>query len=131
MVARNSCDVCVKVCPTDVFDRGPDGVPVSTPVESGSPHADENGVTERGLFGGYRELVGWSRAARQASCSTRTRRSKRRRRNPRCCDARDRDGYHRAVRDASADLAAAARPVSWSEIAATVGESDDSSRVRT
>lgn len=23
-----ACDVCVKVCPTDVFDRGADGVPV-------------------------------------------------------------------------------------------------------
>jgi NAD-dependent dihydropyrimidine dehydrogenase PreA subunit len=83
-----ACDVCVKVCPTDVFDRGSDGVPViarqsdcqtcfmceaycptdalyvspvSAPVEPGSPHADENAVADRGLFGGYRELVGWGR----------------------------------------------------------------------
>ncbi|WP_197381667.1 4Fe-4S dicluster domain-containing protein [Mycolicibacterium mengxianglii] len=83
-----ACDVCVNVCPTDVFDRGTDGVPViarqsdcqtcfmceaycptdalyvspvSTPVEAGSPHADEKAVAEHGLFGGYRELVGWGR----------------------------------------------------------------------
>ncbi|MFF0492090.1 4Fe-4S dicluster domain-containing protein [Nocardia sp. NPDC003482] len=23
-----ACDKCVEVCPTDVFDRGPDGIPV-------------------------------------------------------------------------------------------------------
>ena len=63
-----ACDICVKVCPTDVFDRGEDGVPViarqsdcqtcfmceaycptdalyvspvSAPVAADSPHADE------------------------------------------------------------------------------------------
>jgi NAD-dependent dihydropyrimidine dehydrogenase PreA subunit len=83
-----ACDVCVKVCPTDVFDRGSDGVPViarqsdcqtcfmceaycptdalyvspvSTPAGPGSPHADEAAVTGSGLFGGYRELIGWGR----------------------------------------------------------------------
>ncbi|WNG85445.1 ferredoxin family protein [Mycobacterium sp. ITM-2016-00317] len=83
-----ACDVCVKVCPTDVFDRGEDGIPViarqsdcqtcfmceaycpvdalyvspvSAPVDSASPHADEAAVSRAGLFGGYREMVGWGR----------------------------------------------------------------------
>lgn len=83
-----ACDVCVKVCPTDVFDRGADGVPViarqsdcqtcfmceaycpvdalyvspvSTPVGPDSPHADLDEVRRAGLFGGYREMVGWGR----------------------------------------------------------------------
>lgn len=82
------CDVCVKVCPTDVFDRGVDGVPViarqsdcqtcfmceaycptdalyvspvSVPVGVGSPHASEEAVRSSGLLGGYREMVGWGR----------------------------------------------------------------------
>ncbi|MBU8825639.1 4Fe-4S dicluster domain-containing protein [Mycolicibacterium goodii] len=81
-----ACDVCVKVCPTDVFDRGDDGIPViarqsdcqtcfmceaycptdalyvapvSEPVGPDSPHADEDAVRKAGLFGRYRELVGW------------------------------------------------------------------------
>lgn len=80
------CDVCVKVCPTDVFDRGADGVPViarqsdcqtcfmceaycptdalyvspvSVPVGPDSPHADVDAITRSGLLGGYRELIGW------------------------------------------------------------------------
>jgi NAD-dependent dihydropyrimidine dehydrogenase PreA subunit len=83
-----ACDVCVKVCPTDVFDRGPDGIPViarqsdcqtcfmceaycptdalyvapvSAPVDPDSPHASEEAVAAAGLFGGYREMVGWGR----------------------------------------------------------------------
>lgn len=89
------CDVCVKVCPTDVFDRGVDGVPViarqsdcrtcfmceaycptdalyvspvSVPVGVGSPHASEEAVRSSGLLGGYREMVGWgeSRSARDS-----------------------------------------------------------------
>jgi len=83
-----ACDLCVKVCPTDVFDRGADGVPViarqsdcqtcfmceaycptdalyvaptSAPVGPDSPHADEDAVTRHGLFGNYREMLGWGR----------------------------------------------------------------------
>ena len=83
-----ACDLCVKVCPTDVFDRGEDGVPVisrqsdcqtcfmceaycpvdalyvspvSSPVAPGDPHADEGEVTRSGLLGGYREMIGWGR----------------------------------------------------------------------
>lgn len=82
------CDVCIKVCPTDVFDRGSDGIPViarqsdcqtcfmceaycptdalyvapvSTPVGVESPHASEEAVRSSGLLGGYREMVGWGR----------------------------------------------------------------------
>ncbi|OMC41755.1 4Fe-4S ferredoxin [Mycobacterium sp. GA-1841] len=82
------CDVCIKVCPTDVFDRGTDGVPViarqsdcqtcfmceaycptdalyvspvSSPVGADSPHASESAVSDADLFGGYREMVGWGR----------------------------------------------------------------------
>lgn len=81
-----ACDVCVKVCPTDVFDRGDDGIPViarqsdcqtcfmceaycptdalyvapvSEPVGPDSPHADETAVRSAGLFGQYRALIGW------------------------------------------------------------------------
>jgi NAD-dependent dihydropyrimidine dehydrogenase PreA subunit len=83
-----ACDVCVKVCPTDVFERGDDGIPViarqsdcqtcfmceaycpvdalyvspvSAPVGADNPHADEVAVTRHGLLGGYREMVGWGR----------------------------------------------------------------------
>lgn len=83
-----ACDVCVKVCPTDVFERGEDGIPViarqsdcqtcfmceaycpvdalyvspvSVPVGPDSPHADAETVGRAGLFGGYREMVGWGR----------------------------------------------------------------------
>lgn len=83
-----ACDVCVKVCPTDVFDRGENGVPViarqsdcqtcfmceaycpvdalyvapvSAPVGADSPHADRDTVVRHGLPGGYREMIGWGR----------------------------------------------------------------------
>lgn len=83
-----ACDVCIKVCPTDVFDRGEDGIPViarqpdcqtcflceaycpvdalyvspvSAPLGADSPHADEDAVTTHGLLGGYREMIGWGR----------------------------------------------------------------------
>ncbi|BBX31617.1 4Fe-4S ferredoxin [Mycolicibacterium mageritense DSM 44476 = CIP 104973] len=81
-----ACDICIKVCPTDVFDRGTDGVPViarqadcqtcfmceaycpvdalyvspvAEPVGPGSPHASVEAVAAAGLFGEYRELIGW------------------------------------------------------------------------
>ncbi|KUI38459.1 4Fe-4S ferredoxin [Mycobacterium sp. IS-1496] len=83
-----ACDLCVKVCPTDVFERGEDGIPViarqsdcqtcfmceaycpvdalyvspvSAPVGADSPHADEDAVTRHGLLGGYRDMLGWGR----------------------------------------------------------------------
>lgn len=81
-----TCDVCIDVCPTNVFDRGPDGLPViarqsdcqtcfmceaycptdalyvaptSAPVPAGSPHAREDVLTAAGLLGTYRDVIGW------------------------------------------------------------------------
>ncbi|MFC0038804.1 4Fe-4S dicluster domain-containing protein [Actinomadura rayongensis] len=79
-----TCDICIRVCPTDVFERGADGVPViarqgdcqtcfmceahcpadalyvapfADPVPPGSPHADEDVLGA--ALGEYRRLVGW------------------------------------------------------------------------
>ena len=77
-----ACDVCVKVCPTDVFDRGADGVPVIArqsdcqtcfaceaycpedalyvaPEAYTSVRVDEVALTLRGELGSYREAIGW------------------------------------------------------------------------
>ncbi|MFE5308490.1 4Fe-4S dicluster domain-containing protein [Isoptericola sp. NPDC056605] len=81
-----SCDICIRVCPTDVFDRGEDGVPVvarqsdcqtcfmceaycptdalyvaplAGPAPAGSPHADEDVLAAAGSLGAYRALLGW------------------------------------------------------------------------
>ncbi|PPK65029.1 ferredoxin family protein [Actinokineospora auranticolor] len=83
-----SCDKCVKVCPTDVFDLGADGVPViarqsdcqtcfqceancptdalyvaphTTPLPPGSPEHDVAHLVETGLLGSYRAHLGWGR----------------------------------------------------------------------
>jgi NAD-dependent dihydropyrimidine dehydrogenase PreA subunit len=83
-----SCDVCVAVCPTNVFDTGPGGIPViarqsdcqtcfmceahcpadalfvaplTHPVPDGSPLRDEAHLTETGLLGSYRRELGWGR----------------------------------------------------------------------
>ncbi|WP_405013290.1 4Fe-4S dicluster domain-containing protein [Kitasatospora sp. NBC_01539] len=76
-----ACDRCIKVCPTDVFDRGPDGIPViarhadcqtcfhceaNCPVDAlfvaptthRSPQ-DEQQLADAGLLGSYRALIGW------------------------------------------------------------------------
>ncbi|HEY1700658.1 MAG TPA: ferredoxin family protein [Trebonia sp.] len=82
------CDVCIKVCPTNVFDHGEDRLPVirhqedcqtcfmceawcpadalfvapqTTPVTPGSPYRDEQWLTERGLLGSYRRELGWGK----------------------------------------------------------------------
>ncbi|MEV2211576.1 ferredoxin family protein [Streptomyces sp. NPDC050997] len=84
------CDMCVDVCPTSVFDRGPDGVPVIarqdsgqtcfqceaycptdallvaplvTAVASGSRCHDVRELEESGLLGGYGRQLGWGRRA--------------------------------------------------------------------
>ncbi|GAA0362458.1 hypothetical protein GCM10009530_10080 [Microbispora corallina] len=82
------CDRCVQVCPTNVFDSGPGGVPVIArrhdcqtcfmceaycpvdalfvapspqPVEAGSPLRDEAHLVASGLLGAYRREIGWGR----------------------------------------------------------------------
>lgn len=80
-----ACDKCVVVCPTDVFDRGPDGIPVVArqddcqtcfmceaycPVDalfvapqSGplSDPPDESALAADGTLGGYRKQIGWGK----------------------------------------------------------------------
>ncbi|MFJ9523547.1 4Fe-4S binding protein [Kitasatospora sp. NPDC101801] len=79
-----SCDKCIRVCPTDVFDRGPDGLPVIArqsdcqtcfqceancptdalfvaPYTHPQPPPDERELTESGLLGSYRAQIGWGR----------------------------------------------------------------------
>ncbi|MUG47242.1 ferredoxin family protein [Paenibacillus woosongensis] len=76
------CNLCVSVCPTDVFDLGADGTPVIarqddcqtcfmcelycpadamyvSPFAEGREKVREAALEERGLLGGYREKVGW------------------------------------------------------------------------
>jgi NAD-dependent dihydropyrimidine dehydrogenase PreA subunit len=80
------CDRCIEVCPTRVFDRGADGVPViarhdscqtcfqceaycptdalfvgplATPAEANSPFRDVEQLADSGLLGGYRRELGW------------------------------------------------------------------------
>lgn len=82
------CDLCIKVCPIDVFERGPGGVPViarqsdcqtcfmceaycptdalyvapfTEPAEPGSVHTDERRLAADGAFGAYRDVLGWGR----------------------------------------------------------------------
>ena len=77
-----ACNQCVQVCPTNVFDRTDEGIPVIArqsdcqtcfmcelycPVDAlyVAPDAearvpvDEEELERRGLLGGYREKVGW------------------------------------------------------------------------
>jgi len=76
------CNLCVKVCPTNVFEKIEGGIPTIArqsdcqtcfmcelycPVDAlyVSPYSevhvsfDENQLEEQGLLGGYREKVGW------------------------------------------------------------------------
>lgn len=76
------CDICVRVCPTNVFDAVPGAHPVIARKEDCqtcfmcelycpadalfvAPEADastaqrEDALRERGLLGGYRAAVGW------------------------------------------------------------------------
>ena len=86
------CDRCVEVCPTDVFDRGADGVPVVArladcqtcfmceaycPVDAlfvapqrypvggeRAELADEEWLTSSGRLGSYRARLGWGHGRR-------------------------------------------------------------------
>jgi NAD-dependent dihydropyrimidine dehydrogenase PreA subunit len=82
------CDVCIRVCPTNVFDRGPAGIPVIArqddcqtcfmceawcPVDAlfvapltesapaGSPYRDERELAAAGVLGSYRRELGWGK----------------------------------------------------------------------
>jgi len=82
------CDRCIDVCPTQVFDRGADGVPVLArqpdcqtcfqceaycpadalfvsphvvPLPPDSPHRDGGALDRADLLGGYRRELGWGR----------------------------------------------------------------------
>jgi NAD-dependent dihydropyrimidine dehydrogenase PreA subunit len=78
------CNLCVSVCPTNVFDKVEGGIPVIArqsdcqtcfmcelycPVDALYVAPDpehltlqsEDEVENQGLFGGYREKVGWGR----------------------------------------------------------------------
>jgi len=77
-----SCDMCVKICPTNVFDRIPGDIPVIARQEDCqtcficeaycpadalyvSPESDrpvpvpENQLMENGSLGEYRRILGW------------------------------------------------------------------------
>ena len=83
-----SCDKCIDVCPTQVFDRGEDGVPLiarqgdcqtcylceaycpadalfvapqTIPVPEGSSLTDPEHLASAGLLGSYRAAIGWGR----------------------------------------------------------------------
>ncbi|MWC30664.1 4Fe-4S dicluster domain-containing protein [Paenibacillus sp. MMS18-CY102] len=85
-----SCNQCVSVCPTNVFDMGEGGIPVIArqddcqtcfmcelycPVDALYVEPDPErviGVTEeqletQGLLGGYREKVGWGKGRKPVS----------------------------------------------------------------
>lgn len=82
------CDICVRICPMNVFDAVDDGPPViarqsdcqtcyqceaycpadavfvapsRTPEPPGSPLRDEEHLTRHDLLGLYRQRVGWRR----------------------------------------------------------------------
>lgn len=82
------CDVCIRVCPTNVFDHGEDRLPVITrqedcqtcfmceawcptdalfvapqaaPVAAGSAYRNEEWLTGQGLLGSYRREIGWGK----------------------------------------------------------------------
>jgi len=85
-----SCDRCVDVCPTNVFDSTPDGVPVIarkddcqscfmcelycpadalyvTPLAEKSIAVNEPELVASGLIGSYRESVGWGKGRKSTA----------------------------------------------------------------
>jgi NAD-dependent dihydropyrimidine dehydrogenase PreA subunit len=82
------CDICIRVCPTDVFERGSDGLPEisrqqdcqtcfmceawcpedalfvapeTQPAPAGSACHDEQYLVSSGLLGSYRRELGWGK----------------------------------------------------------------------
>jgi NAD-dependent dihydropyrimidine dehydrogenase PreA subunit len=80
------CDICVRICPTDVFDADPGGVPVIarkedchtcmacelhcpadalyvSPRSEPDPTADLETIVGSGVLGSYQRSLGWKRGA--------------------------------------------------------------------
>ncbi len=84
------CDKCIRACPTNVFDRGPEPeripviarqsdcqtcfmceawcptdalfvAPLTEPAPSGSAFHDEDALVAQGLLGSYRREIGWGK----------------------------------------------------------------------
>ncbi len=76
------CDACVAVCPDNVFDSAPDGIPTIarlddcqtcflcelycptdalyvSPLRDEREHVDESALAAQGLLGSYRRALGW------------------------------------------------------------------------
>lgn len=93
------CDVCIRVCPRNVFDHGPGRVPriarqedcqtcflceawcpadalfvapQTEPAPPGSEYHDEHALAEQGLLGSYRRQLGWSKGQAPGSADDRT-----------------------------------------------------------
>jgi NAD-dependent dihydropyrimidine dehydrogenase PreA subunit len=93
-----ACDICVKVCPMDVFERGPDGVPViarqpdcqtcfmceaycpvdalfvaplSGPAPAGSAYTDQAWLDRSNRLGAYRRAIGWGHGRTPGSTADR------------------------------------------------------------
>jgi NAD-dependent dihydropyrimidine dehydrogenase PreA subunit len=81
-----NCNICIRVCPMDVFDRTESGpptiarqdvcqtcfmcevfcpedamyvAPMRQPARAGSPHLDRERLLHEGYFGTYRARLGW------------------------------------------------------------------------
>lgn len=94
------CDICVEVCPTDVFDPVEGGHPViarqqdcqtcfmceaycpvdalfvaplSGPAPRDSPLTDREALEAQGRFGEYRQWLGWGRGREPGSLQDRNR----------------------------------------------------------
>jgi NAD-dependent dihydropyrimidine dehydrogenase PreA subunit len=82
-----ACDLCVQVCPTNVFDAVANAAPkiarqadcqtcfmceLYCPVDAlyvapnaeGPTHVSESLLAQQGLLGGYRASIGWARGKR-------------------------------------------------------------------
>jgi NAD-dependent dihydropyrimidine dehydrogenase PreA subunit len=89
------CDICVRVCPTNVFDAVADGAPVIArqedcqtcfmcelycptealfvaPEADQSVSVDEATLRERSLVGSYRASIGWKEGARSQAGNDQT-----------------------------------------------------------
>ncbi|MGG0414805.1 ferredoxin family protein [Priestia aryabhattai] len=88
-----NCNLCVSVCPTNVFDRSPMGgapsiarqsdcqtcfmcelyCPVDalyvTPLADQTAEVDEQDVINQHLLGSYREAVGWGKGRKSTASS--------------------------------------------------------------